>query len=54
MKAVKQLGIFWAAVNEPPPPSGIENNAIHNTEVIPAVEKEVKNEIPAGHSASGG
>jgi len=22
MKAVKQLGFFWAAVNEPPPPSG--------------------------------
>jgi CheY-like chemotaxis protein len=24
MKAVKQLGIFWAAVNEPPPPSLIK------------------------------
>jgi CheY-like chemotaxis protein len=35
MKAVKQLGIFWAAVNEPPPRIGIdismtyENSAPH-------------------------
>ena len=26
MKAVKQLGIFWAAVNEPPPPIGKEES----------------------------
>jgi len=38
MKAVKLLGIFWAAINEPPPITG---------------KKEVKNEIPAPHPASG-
>jgi CheY-like chemotaxis protein len=38
MKAVKLLGIFWAAINEPPPIAGKE---------------EVKNEIPAPHPAPG-
>jgi len=28
MKAVKQLGVFWAAVNEPPPPIGREEALI--------------------------
>jgi CheY-like chemotaxis protein len=27
MKAVKQLGIFWAAINEPPPQVGTERRA---------------------------
>jgi CheY-like chemotaxis protein len=27
-KAVKQLGIFWAAVNEPPPQTGKEEKSI--------------------------
>ena len=29
-KAVKQLGIFWAAVNEPPPQTGKEENPIQS------------------------
>ncbi len=29
MKAVKQLGIFWAAINEPPPPAGREATGVH-------------------------
>lgn len=37
MKAVSQLGVFWAAVNEPPPPPG--------GEVIYLGKKEVKNEF---------
>jgi CheY-like chemotaxis protein len=54
MKAVKQLGIFWAAVNEPPPVAWKEKNAIQNGEVISYGTKEAKNEIPAPHPASGG
>jgi CheY-like chemotaxis protein len=38
MKAVKQLGIFWAAINEPPP----------------AGKEEAKHETAAAHPASGG
>jgi len=33
-KAVKQLGIFWAAVNEPPPPAGKEDPSIGSRPVI--------------------
>jgi CheY-like chemotaxis protein len=29
MKAVQQLGVFWAAVNEPPPPNSVEMAALH-------------------------
>jgi len=30
MRAVKQLGVFWAAVNEPPPDAGREKASIKN------------------------
>lgn len=48
--AVKQLGIFWAAVNEPPPSiSKIEPGK------IPVTEKEDDHDgIPASYPASGG
>src|SRR5450631_2563525 len=46
MKAVKQVGIFWAAVNEPPPDIGGEATSIQLGEVISLKKKEVKNEIP--------
>jgi CheY-like chemotaxis protein len=39
MKAVKQLGVFWAAVNEPPPHSGREENSIQSGK---ATKEEVK------------
>jgi len=39
MKAVKQLGIFWAAVNEPPPPIGQEEAPVM---AIASGMKEVK------------
>jgi CheY-like chemotaxis protein len=52
MKAVKQLGIFWAAVNEPPPQTKREETLIKNGEGISSGRKEVKNEIPALHPAS--
>ena len=34
MKAVQQVGIFWAAVNEPPPRTGREETSIQSGEVI--------------------
>ena len=54
MKAVKQLGIFWAAVNEPTPHTGREETSIQSGEVSSPGKKEVKNEIPAPHPALGG
>ena len=54
MKAVKQLGVFWAAVNEPPPHIGREETSIHSGEVISPGKKEDKNEISAPHPALGG
>ena len=52
-KAVKQLGIFWAAVNEPPPHTGREVTSTPNSDVISPVKKEAKNESSAPHSALG-
>jgi DNA-binding NtrC family response regulator len=54
MKAVKQLGVFWAAVNEPPPANAGGKPSIQSGEVISPGKKEVKNEIPAPHPALGG
>ena len=42
MKAVKQLGVFWAAVNEPPPHTGREETSIQSGEVISTGKKAVK------------
>ena len=53
MTAVKQLGVFWAAVNEPPPNTGREETSLQSGEVISSGKKEVKNEIPAPHPAFG-
>jgi response regulator RpfG family c-di-GMP phosphodiesterase len=41
MQAVKQLGVFWAAVNEPPPHTGREEASIQSGEVISSGKKEV-------------
>jgi CheY-like chemotaxis protein len=54
MKAVKQLGVFWAAVNEPPPQTGREEASIQNGEGVSPGMQEVKNEISAPYPASGG
>ena len=32
MKAVRQVGVFWAAVNEPPPDIGGETTSIQNSD----------------------
>jgi CheY-like chemotaxis protein len=53
MKAVKQLGVFWAAVNEPPPYTGKEETLISSGESISPGKKEVKNEVPAPNPALG-
>ena len=46
VKAVKQLGVFWVAVNEPPPHSGTEVTSLQGSEVAPSGKKEVACEIP--------
>jgi CheY-like chemotaxis protein len=53
MEAVKKLGVFWAAVNEPPPHRGREETSVVSGEVIPPGKKEGKNEIATPHPASG-
>ena len=64
MKAVRQLGVFWSTVNEPPPPAGDGEASIQlvspksddgrNGDVISSGPKEIKNENPTPHPASGG
>jgi CheY-like chemotaxis protein len=54
MKAVKLLGVFWAAVNEPPPQTGGAETLMQSTEVISRGKEEVTNEIPTLHPAPGG
>ena len=52
--AIKQLVVFWAAVNEPPPPTGREETSIQSDEVVSPGKEEIKNETPAPHPALGG
>jgi len=54
MEAVKQLGVFWAAVNAPPPQPGRAEIAPHRGEAIAPGKSAVPNEIPAPHPPSGG
>jgi CheY-like chemotaxis protein len=54
MKAVKQLGLFWAAINELPPLIGREDTSTQNGEVISPGKKEVKDELLTAHPALGG
>lgn len=53
VQAVKQLGVFWAAVNEPPPSSGRDANNAGNGSKILTGKREVEHEGPASHLASG-
>ena len=40
VKAVQELGIFWAAINEPPPQTGREGTSIQGDKVIsPRIER---------------
>jgi CheY-like chemotaxis protein len=52
--AVKQLGAFWATVNEPPPPLEKKDESILRNEASVPKNKEAQNEIPNPHPASGG
>ena len=54
MKAVKQLGAFWASVNEPPPIAWREETSIQDCEVISHEQMEDENGISAPHFAFGG
>jgi CheY-like chemotaxis protein len=54
MQAVKQLGLFWAVVNEPPPYIGKEEIEIQSDQTIIPPEKENENGIPSPHFALGG
>ena len=42
MKAVQQLGVFWAAVNEPPPQTGRKEAVILSDKDISSAKKEGK------------
>jgi CheY-like chemotaxis protein len=53
MKAVKQVGVFWATVNEPPPHPREEQTSVENGVVVLPGHIETGNEIPAPHSAPG-
>ena len=54
MKAIRQLGDFWASVNEPPPIVLREEISIQKIEDISPEKIEVENGIPTPHFASGG
>ena len=54
MKAVKQLGIFWVAINEPPPHAGGEENGTQNGKATFPGKEEGKHGIPAPYPAFGG
>ena len=54
MKAVQQLGVFWAAVNEPPPHIRREETSTQSREDISPGKEEVEDEILAPHPALGG
>ena len=54
MKTVEQLGIFWAAINEPPPQTEREETSIQSGQVISPGKKKLTSEIPAPHPALGG
>ena len=53
VKAVKQLGVFWAVINEPPHREREETSRQSAGVIFPG-KKEVKNEIPPPYPAPGG
>ena len=54
MAVIKQLVVFWAAVNEPPPQTGIKETSIQSDEVVSPGKEKLKNEAHAPHPAFGG
>ena len=53
MAVIKQLVVFWAAVNEPPPQTGIKETSIQSDEVVSPGKEKLKNEVPAPHPSLG-
>jgi len=51
VKAVQQLGTFWATLNEPPPASSGGEAGVQNTGALLPEKEESKNEIPAQNAA---
>ena len=45
--AVKQLGVFWAAINEPPPPTVRDTSGVQSGKVSFPGKEKVQNAIPA-------
>jgi hypothetical protein len=54
VRAVKELGAFWAGVNEPRPYDGEEEDLLQRRAVSSPAKREVNDEIPAPHPALGG
>jgi CheY-like chemotaxis protein len=53
MNAVKQLGVFWAAINEPPPIALRKEAEVQSGEGASTGKKEAKDKIPAPHFVLG-
>ena len=51
MRAVKQLGVFWATLNEPPPPTGEPAAELQNDRGTGSGPKESKHEITTADPA---
>jgi CheY-like chemotaxis protein len=54
VNAVKQVGIFWAVVNEPAPVTGREGRRSEAADEFLIENKRLANEIPPAHPAPGG
>jgi CheY-like chemotaxis protein len=54
MQVIKQLGIFWTTVNEPPPIAWSEEISIQDDEASPPGKIEVENGFSTPHPALGG
>ena len=54
VKAVKHLGVFWTAVNEPPPHGAKKELSLQSGEIISAGKEKVRSEVSAPHFALGG
>jgi len=54
MTAIKHLGLFWVAINEPPPFIARLETVTRGVEIIPPGKKEAKDEMSTPHPAFGG
>ncbi len=54
MQTVKQLGVFWAAVNEPPLVTWRDETGAQSRAAALSKKKRLKNDIAASHPALGG